>query len=93
VICWESPFPIVQGALGGPWRASGHLIASVSNAGGLGSVAAAFRSPEDVRADIAEVRELTDKPFAVNHTRRPFNEEAFQVSLDEKPPIVSVRLG
>jgi enoyl-[acyl-carrier protein] reductase II len=65
----------------------------VSRTRGLGSVAAALRGPEEVRADIAEVRELTDKPFAVNHTRRPFNNEAFQVTLDERPPVVSLALG
>jgi nitronate monooxygenase/enoyl-[acyl-carrier protein] reductase II len=85
--------PIIQGALGGPWRASAQLIAVVSNAGGLGSIAATLRGPDDVRADIAEVRSLTDKPFAVNHTRRPFNEEAFQATLDERPPVISLALG
>lgn len=85
--------PVIQGALGGPWRASAQLIAAVSNAGGLGSVAASLRGSDDVRADIAEVRALTAKPFAVNHTRRPFNEEAFQATLDERPPVVSLALG
>ncbi len=85
--------PVIQGALGGPWRASAQLIAAVSNAGGLGSVAASLRGSDDVHADIAEVRALTAKPFAVNHTRRPFNEEAFQATLDERPPVVSLALG
>lgn len=42
------------------------LAAAVSNAGGLGSLAAAYRTPEDVAADIARTRTLTDRPFAVN---------------------------
>lgn len=42
------------------------LAAAVSNAGGLGSLAAAYRRPEDLAADIDRTRALTDRPFAVN---------------------------
>ncbi len=86
-------FPIIQGPLGGPWNVSPSLVAAVSKAGGLGSVATTFRSPAEVRREIGEVRELTDKPFAVNHTRRPFNEEAFEATLEERPPVISLALG
>ena len=37
---------IVQGPLGGPWNASVELVAAVSNAGGLGSIAAALKPVE-----------------------------------------------
>ena len=42
------------------------LAAAVSNAGGLGSLGAAYLSPEQIRGAIAETRRLTDRPFAVN---------------------------
>jgi nitronate monooxygenase len=42
------------------------LIAAVSNAGGLGSLAGAQLAPDQLRGDIAAVRRLTDRPFGVN---------------------------
>jgi nitronate monooxygenase len=42
------------------------LAAAVSEAGGLGSIAGAMLSPDELRAEIAEVRKLTERPFAVN---------------------------
>jgi nitronate monooxygenase/enoyl-[acyl-carrier protein] reductase II len=36
---------------------------------------------------------LTQKPFIVNHTRRPLNEEAFELTLRERPKAVSLALG
>jgi nitronate monooxygenase len=42
------------------------LAAAVSNAGGLGSLGGAYTPPDRLRADIRRVRELTDRPFAVN---------------------------
>lgn len=85
--------PIIQGALGGPWDVSAELIAAVSNAGGMGSIATTLKSPQQVRRQIDEVRRFTDKPFAVNHTRRPFNEEVFQAMVDARPAVISFALG
>jgi nitronate monooxygenase len=42
------------------------MVAAVSNAGGLGMLPAAYRAPEQIAADIAAVRQLTDRPFGVN---------------------------
>ena len=85
--------PVIQGAIGGPWDVSARLIAAVSNAGGLGSIAATLKGPEQVLRRMSEVRDLTDQPFAVNFTRRPFNEEVFQAVLDSPPPVISFALG
>jgi nitronate monooxygenase/enoyl-[acyl-carrier protein] reductase II len=86
--------PVVQGPLGGPWDVSVELVAAVSNAGGLGSIAAAFKEPDQLRDEIRRCALLTQgRPFAVNHTRRPFDEEAFAVTLEEQPPVVSLALG
>jgi nitronate monooxygenase len=42
------------------------LVAAVSNAGGLGSLGAGYMTPEDMAKAIAEIRERTNNPFAVN---------------------------
>lgn len=42
------------------------LVAATSNAGGLGSIAAARMTPDQMTAEIADVRRLTTRPFAVN---------------------------
>jgi nitronate monooxygenase len=58
-------WPIIQAPMaGGP--STPELAAAVSAAGGLGVLAAAYQTPDQVRAAIRRVRELTDKPFAVN---------------------------
>ena len=57
--------PIVGAPMGGG-PSSPALVAAVSEAGGLGSLAGGYSSPDKLRADIAAVRAATDKPFAVN---------------------------
>ena len=42
------------------------LVAAVSEAGGLGSFGGAMIAAEDLRAAIRRIRELTERPFAVN---------------------------
>jgi enoyl-[acyl-carrier protein] reductase II len=49
--------------------------------------------PPRRRQDLVRLRELTDRPFAVNHTRRPFSEEVFAASLEAPPAVVSLALG
>ena len=83
--------PIV-GAPFGPWEQV-ELAAAVSNAGGLGSVGTALRTVPELEAQWARLRELTDRPFAVNHTIRPFNEEAFEATLAAGPAAISFHLG
>lgn len=56
--------PVLQSGMGGV--AGPELAAAVSTAGGLGILAALFQSPDDVRASIRAIRELTDRPFGVN---------------------------
>jgi nitronate monooxygenase len=57
--------PVVLAPMGGG-PSTPELVAAVSKAGGLGSLAAAYSSSERIEQDIAEVRELTTRPFAVN---------------------------
>jgi len=57
--------PVIQAPMaGGP--ATPELVAAVSNAGGLGSLGAAYLTPAEVSDAIARTRELTRKPFNVN---------------------------
>ncbi len=86
--------PVIQGPLGGPFEIGPELVAAVSEAGGLGSVATTLRTPEQVRADIAAVRSLAGtRPFAVNLTRRPFDERVCAAVLEDPPAVVSLALG
>ena len=55
-------FPIIQAGMG-PYT-SAELAAAVSNAGGLGSIGAAGRSPAELGEAIARIRALTGRPFA-----------------------------
>ena len=57
-------YPIIQGPLGG--LSTQRLTATVSNFGGLGSFGAHGLSPSAIGDVIAEIRELTTKPFAIN---------------------------
>lgn len=57
--------PVVLAPMGGG-PSTPELVAAVSNAGGLGSLAAAYSNGERIEQDIAAVRKLTSRPFAVN---------------------------
>lgn len=60
-----STYPIIQGPMaGGP--STPELVAAVSNAGGLGSLAASLLSPDTITRQVAHIRTLTDKPFILN---------------------------
>ena len=58
-------FPIVQGPFGGG-LSTVELVSAVSNLGGLGSYGAHVLAPEEIAPLTAEIRALTDKPFALN---------------------------
>ena len=57
-------YPIVQTGMG--WVATPQLAAATSAAGGLGILAAATMSLDELRRAIKEVCERTDAPFGVN---------------------------
>ena len=76
----------------GPWDQV-DLAAAVSEAGGLGSVGTAVRSVDDLREQWERLRAATDRPFAINHTVRPFSEEAFEATLEFRPPAISFHLA
>ena len=57
-------YPIIQAPMG--WIARAQLASAVSNAGGLGIIETSSGELDNVRAEIAKMRDLTDKPFGVN---------------------------
>jgi nitronate monooxygenase len=58
-------YPIIQAPMaGGP--STPELVATVSEAGGLGSLGLAYTPPDAMRSAIAAVRERTQNPFGVN---------------------------
>ncbi len=57
--------PIVQAPMAGGWTTP-QLVAQVCEAGGLGSLAGALLTPDDLRDQIRAVRAMTSGPFAVN---------------------------
>jgi NAD(P)H-dependent flavin oxidoreductase YrpB (nitropropane dioxygenase family) len=60
---WETELPVAQAGMGG--GISGHeLAAAVSEAGGLGTIAAS--GPGEIERELAAARRLTAKPIAVN---------------------------
>jgi nitronate monooxygenase len=60
----EIRYPIVQSGMS---RVAGaELVAEVSNAGGLGILAALRLQPDELRAEIRRIRALTGRPFGVN---------------------------
>lgn len=57
--------PLIQAPMAGG-ATPPELVAAVSNAGALGSFAAATLSPAAMREGVARVRQLTERPFNVN---------------------------
>ena len=57
--------PIILAPMaGGP--STPELAAAVSNAGGLGSLGAAYLTPAQIKQEVTQTRSLTARPFAVN---------------------------
>ena len=85
-------YPIIQSAMNHVAYPS--LVAAVSNAGGLGILGAATMSPDDLRENIKQVRELTDKPFGVNFLPyHPQAEEVQNMLAEERIAVASYGRG
>jgi nitronate monooxygenase len=80
--------PVVLAPMGGG-PSTPELVAAVSNAGGLGSLAAAYSNAERIQQDIAAIRKLTTRPFAVNlfspQAQLPLNDGVAAVSNFLRP--------
>jgi enoyl-[acyl-carrier protein] reductase II len=85
-------YPVIQGGMA--WVADAELAAAVSNAGGLGLIAAMNSNGEQLREQIVKARTLTDKPFGVNlMLMSPFIEEAVSVVCEEGVKVVTTGAG
>jgi nitronate monooxygenase/enoyl-[acyl-carrier protein] reductase II len=83
--------PILQAAV---WPAtSPELVAAVSNAGAIGTIAGIFGTRDSLTGQIERVRALTDRPFVVNHVVPSLDEQAFEATLEARPAAVSFALG
>lgn len=85
-------YPVIQGGMA--WVADAGLAAAVSNAGGLGIIAAMNLDGVKLEAEIRRARELTDKPFGVNlMLESPYIDEAVKVVCQEKVSVVTTGAG
>jgi|TARA_B110000967_G_scaffold46271_1_gene46623 enoyl-[acyl-carrier protein] reductase II len=57
-------YPIIQAPMG--WIARSQLAAAVSNAGGLGVIETSSGELDNIKLEVAKMRQLTDKPFGMN---------------------------
>ena len=84
--------PVFQGGMA--WIADASLASAVSEAGGLGIIAAMNADANWLRDQIHELRTKTDKPFGVNvMLMSPFADEVAQVVIDEQVPVVVTGAG
>lgn len=85
-------YPVLQGGMA--WVADARLAAAVSNAGGLGVVAAANMPAEILEKQIVLVRKLTDKPFGMNIMLMSENvNDAIEIAARYKVPVVTTGAG
>lgn len=85
-------YPVFQGGMAN--IAEHNLVAAVSNAGGLGIIAAGGMNAEQVRAEIKKTKEMTDKPFGVNvMLLNPDAENIAKVLVEEKVAVATTGAG
>lgn len=85
-------YPVFQGGMA--WIADAELAAAVSEAGGLGLIAAMNSNGEQLREQIKKAKTLTDKPFGVNlMLMSPFIKEAVEVVCEENVAVVTTGAG
>ncbi|MEH7097134.1 NAD(P)H-dependent flavin oxidoreductase [Neobacillus vireti] len=85
--------PIIQAGMAGGLTTV-ELVASVSNAGGLGTLGAAYMKPEEIRAAIRRIKKQTSKPFAVNLFCTDWQDQYAGVEESQKVlNVIRVKLG
>ncbi|HEY5560360.1 MAG TPA: enoyl-[acyl-carrier-protein] reductase FabK [Clostridiaceae bacterium] len=85
-------FPIIQGAMA--WISESSLASAVSNAGGLGIIAAANAPVDYIRNEIRKTKEKTNKPFGVNIMLLSDNaEEVAHMVCEEGVKVVTTGAG
>ena len=85
-------YPIIQGGMA--WVATKELAAAVSEAGGLGLIAAGNAPPDLVREQVRGAKEMTDKPYGVNIALfSPYLDDIVSICIEEKVPVVTTGAG
>ncbi|GFH41658.1 enoyl-ACP reductase II [Lactococcus hodotermopsidis] len=85
-------YPIFQGGMA--WIADGDLAGAVSKAGGFGIIAGGNAPKEVVKGHIDRIREITDKPFAVNiMLHSPFVDDIVDLVIEEGVKVVTTGAG
>lgn len=85
-------YPIFQGAMA--WIADHAIAAAVSEAGGLGIIAAGNAPGEWLRKEIRALKQITNKPFGVNiMLLSPYAEEVAKIAVEEGASIVTTGAG
>jgi nitronate monooxygenase len=87
----ELTVPIVQAPLGA--CATAQLVSAVSQAGGLGTLAASWTEPDVLRERIRSITRATDRPFCVNLVLEFEQDERLEVVVEERAPIISFSFG
>ena len=76
------------------WVSDAKLAAAVSNAGGLGLIAAMNCDKEQLRQEIVATRALTCKPFGVNiMLMSPHAGEVARLVIEEEIPVITTGAG
>ena len=85
-------YPFIQGGMA--WVATAELAAAVSNAGGLGIIAAGNAPADIIKKEIDKARSLTDKAFGVNiMLLSPFVDDVMDLVVKERIPVVTTGAG
>ncbi len=85
-------YPILQGGMA--WVSTGELALAVSEAGGLGIIAAGNAPADVLQYEIKKVKDNSDKPFGVNiMLLSPYVDEIIDLLLKEKVPVVTTGAG
>ena len=87
----ELTVPVMQAPVGG--CATPELAIAVSQAGGLGSVAASWTEPDLLRERIRSISRATHRPFCVNFVLEFEQDERLEVAVEERAPIISFSFG
>lgn len=85
-------YPLIQGGMA--WVADAELASAVSNAGGLGVIAAGYAPEEWIRKEIRKTRSLTKNPFALNiMLLNPDAEKIAKAAIEEGIEIIITGAG
>lgn len=81
-------YPIVQTGMG--WVSSARLTAATSEAGGIGFLATATQTFDEMKTAVREIQETTEKPFGINvRTDAPDIEDRLDWAIAHNVRVVS----